>query len=276
MGETLGFNNGQSNTGAIAFEIISAELPDIATMRNDYLGSLPEFQELYLELMVPGADFYTIGSNTQIIGYVIISDRVLIEFYLIGKFIPYCPEIFKQIIKRLSGGSIYCKSFDSLLLNCCLVQSLHYKLIGEHYRDFYITDIAISKNLNYRMAIEEDIPFLLKQEDGLYETPDELNMFTRGQNISMFYNGAEFIGCGFLIKVHPGWDYYDIGMWVHPSFRNKGYATQIISVLKGICLNNNWKPVCGCDINNIASQKTLEKCGFFSKHKLIEFLIPLL
>jgi len=275
MGETLGFINEKSGPGALGHEIISVGFSDITSMRNNYLGSLPEFQELYLELMVPGAGFFQIVSTNQIIGYVIISDRVLIEFYLVDKFIPNSLEIFKSIVKYQSVKSIYCKSFDYVLLNCCIMQLFPYKLIGAHYRDYYNTNVAISQSLNYRMANEEDIPLLLKQEDGLYETQAELIMFVKGNNVSIFYEGDELIGCGFSIKAHPGWNFYDIGMWVHPSFRNKGYATQIISVLKGICLKNKWKPICGCDINNIASQKTLEKCGFFSKHKLIEFLVPL-
>ena len=60
-------------------------------------------------------------------------------------------------------------------------------------------------------------------------------------------------------------------MWVNSAFRNKGYATRIIANLKGYCLKNNIFLTCGCDIDNIASKKTLEKNGFISKHDLLEF-----
>jgi hypothetical protein len=33
------------------------------------------------------------------------------------------------------------------------------------------------------------------------------------------------------------------------------------------------KPSCGCAIENKASQKTIEKSGFVSKYKLINFMI---
>jgi len=74
-----------------------------------------------------------------------------------------------------------------------------------------------------------------------------------------------------LIRVHADWDYYDIGMWVHPNFRKLGIATVIVSWLKDKYLKNNWKPICGCAIDITGSQKTLEKNGFVSKYKLIEF-----
>jgi hypothetical protein len=38
-------------------------------------------------------------------------------------------------------------------------------------------------------------------------------------------------------------------------------------------LENRLKPSCGCDVNNIASQKNIEKSGFVSKHKLICFAV---
>jgi RimJ/RimL family protein N-acetyltransferase len=257
------------------FQISTSDFKEIETLRKDYLTSLPEFQELYLELMVPDATKYQVKDHEEIIGYAIItSEKILIEFHLIEKCIPHCNEIFKYLMEQLLVKSIYCKSFDFILLNCCLVQSLPYKLIGAHYRNYFYTEIRISPDLTHRLAQEDDIPFLLKQEDGLYETQDELKMFVKGRNISMFYADEKFVGCGFMIRVHPDWDYFDIGMWVNPLYRKQGYALQIISVLKETCLKNNHKPICGCDIDNIASQKTLEKCGFYSKYKLIGFYNP--
>jgi len=41
--------------------------------------------------------------------------------------------------------------------------------------------------------------------------------------------------------------------------------------LRAYAIENGMKPSFGCAIDNIASQKTLEKSGFISKHKLIDF-----
>lgn len=254
------------------FQIIPTSFEKIKSTRNEYLRSLPEFQELYLELMVPSAKNFIITIDSSHAGYVLLNtENIMFEFYLHDSYISQSKEIFRHIVQELGVKRIYCKSFDYLLYNCCITESYPHQIIGALYRNYNDVGILVNPNLSYRLACDEDIPFLLKQEDGLYESPSELEMFVKGQNISMFYEQGNFIGCGFYIKVHTDWNFVDIGMWVHPAFRRHGFATQIISVLKENCIKNNKKPICGCDIHNSASQKTLEKCGFISKHKLFEY-----
>jgi len=254
--------------------IEKAELNEISQLRADYLNSLSEFQELYLEMFIADSQIYKIGFNEICIGYVIkTTDNILIEFYIIDKFIAIYSDIFQVIINDLGINTIYCKSFDSLLLSCCMKEKYIYILIGSLFRDYFATDKFSMNDLTIKFAENNDYDFLLQQEDGLYESPKELERFVNGKNIIMFQRNSQLLGCGFLIKIHANYDYYDIGMWVNPIFRKQGIATMIISYLKDTCIQNNWKPICGCDIDNIASQKTLEKNGFFSKHKLIEFKV---
>jgi len=255
-------------------QIRKAKLTDITPLRVDYLNSLTEFQELYLEIFIDNSDVYKIDFNGNFIGYAIKTvDNILVEFYLIDRFIPNCNDIFQTIIRDLAISSIYCKSFDSLLLNCCLSNSYAYKLHGTLFRDYIDSEKIAINDLSIRFAESKDYSFLLQQEDGLYETPDELEKYINGSNVVMFQKENQLLGCGYLIKVHANYDYFDIGMWVNPNFRKQGIATLIISYLKDMCLQKNWKPICGCAIENIASKKTLEKNGFVSKHKLIEFKI---
>ena len=55
----------------------------IESLRNKHLKSLPEFQELYLELMIPNADKYLLIEESDEIGNAIIKkNRILIEFFL--------------------------------------------------------------------------------------------------------------------------------------------------------------------------------------------------
>jgi RimJ/RimL family protein N-acetyltransferase len=141
------------------------------------------------------------------------------------------------------------------------------------FRDYVNSEPIAVNDLSIRFAENKDYSFLLQQEGELYETPDELKKFVNGHNVILFQKDDQLLGCGYLIKVHPNYDYFDIGMWVNPNFRKQGIATLIISYVKDTCLKSNWIPICGCAVENMASQKTLEKNGFISKHKLIEFAI---
>ena len=70
---------------------------------------------------------------------------------------------------------------------------------------------------------------------------------------------------------YPDKEILDVGMWVNPVFRRQGYATLIISHLKETCLKAGYTPIAGCAADNIVSRRTLEKCGFMTKHCAIVF-----
>jgi len=253
-------------------QIIKTEIQAIADLRTDYFNSLPEFQELYLEMLIEESDYYLLTNSNCEVGYIIkTKSNILVEFYLVDEQIPYCNDIFTSIISEYLILSVYCKTFDSLLMKCCLYNSSKYQIIGRLFRDCFKTVDYPLTVLTNRYATMADYDFLLLQEDGLYETPEELKRFVNGENVIMFMKDNELYGCGYLIKIHTNWDFYDIGMWVNPRFRNKGIATGIISNLKQTCLMNNWRPICGCAYDNVGSKRTLEKNGFVSKYMLVEF-----
>lgn len=256
--------------------IVKTDKEEIVLLSEEHLKRLPVFQELFLEMLVQEGICYNINLDEVRAGYVVMTkDRILVEFHLQDKYIPYCPEIIEKTISGLKIKKIYCQSFDSLLLSSCMLQSLDYKLIGHLFRDIIEVPSYTNKQLQVKWATEEDYCFLLEQKDGLYETPEELRTFIRRRSVLMFYDPLnQLTGCGYLIKIHESFDYYDIGMWVNPDFRKQGIATAIISWLKEWCLRNDYLPICGCDIRNVASRKTLEKNGFVSQYKLIEFTVP--
>lgn len=259
------------------FQLLKTELSDIENYREHYLKSLPEFQELFLELMIQESGCYSITIANKIIGYTIVTDEnTLIEFYLVDRFIPECSRIFRTIIKELSVTHIYCKSFDSLLLNCCLLQLYNYDVLGVMYRDFQQPEVNIKMNITARVANSMDIDLLLNQGDGieeLFENSLQLGNFIDFDTVLMFYQNDQFVGCGTILRTHTKWLYHDIGIWVKSDFRKQGIATQMVTYMREYCISKEWTGTCACAFDNIASQKTLEKSGFISKYKLIDFQV---
>ena len=149
---------------------------------------------------------------------------------------------------------------------------MQYEVFGRMFRKILASEkFHTDSRYDVRLAQMSDYNFLLQQKGGLYETPKELEDLIGKGTVTMFIGHGQLVGCGYSIPVFPNGDYYDIGMWTNPEFRNTGVATYIISYLKEECISNNKIPVCGCAVDNIASMKTLEKNGFVSKYKLIKF-----
>jgi RimJ/RimL family protein N-acetyltransferase len=255
--------------------IVSSTIDNIKNWRNDYLSSLPEFQELFIEIMIKDSNCYLLQIDGNQIGYSILnSDGVLIEFFVMGKYVPSSYLFFSQLLNDLSVTEIYCKSFDSLLLSNCLLSSFSYSAIGVLYRDYVEALIRKDPEIAMQKADNSSIRFLLGQDDSikeLFETEQELTEFINNQNVFEFYKNDEFIGCGMVLRTHDDWNFCDLGVWVKPSRRGHDFGSQIILSLRAFAIKNSLKPSCGCAIDNIASQKTIEKSGFVSKHKMISF-----
>ncbi|MFO7575255.1 MAG: GNAT family N-acetyltransferase [Bacteroidales bacterium] len=254
---------------------VKTTIDKIREFRTEYFNSMPEFQELYIELMIDDSDYYLIQTDGNDIGYAIINtDDILIEFYVIDKYVAGSYEIFRQLVKELSVTEIYCKSFDSLLLSNCLLCSFPYSVIGVLYRDYVEPMVLPDPGITMIKSDLSSIGLFKEQDDSikeLFETDDQLTGFITKENVFEFYRNDEFVGCGMVIITNPDWNYCDLGVWVKPSSRGKKIGSQIILRLREFAIGNSLKPSCGCAVENIASQKTIERSGFVSRHKLISF-----
>lgn len=321
----------------------------ILEMRNEYLTSLPKFQDLYLEIVVKDSDYYLLLSEFQTIGYAVVNDsNTLVEFYVCAKYLKEscwqeegdftyqtkvnerCNELFKTILSECKIEQILCKSFDMQLMNCCNANRLPHTVQGILYREFsaplsspennshvtastHLTDnshladnshlIEISPitdnspltastpltdnsrladnfvannfldsaNVVMRYAQISDLPILISQDDEVFEPKEHLVVNVNRKEIIIFEKNSLIVGCGFLTRIAEDFDYFDLGVWVNPDHRRKGYAVWIMQYMRSLCLNSGWVPICGCSAENHASQKMLSKIGYVCNHKLLEF-----
>jgi len=247
-----------------------ATLQEIETMRITRLSSLPEFQDLYLELQIPYAELVMLSHAGTSVGYVVMKGSMMLEFFVKDTSQSDVCLHFSEIVKTCGVENILVQSFDQVLIKCCSRFYSHQE-VGLLYRDF--TQVAIPKDpdISFRLATLHDLPFLLMQEDGVFEPKGMISGAIEKSEIILCMSSEKIVGCGFITRIHPLWAYYDIGVWVIPTFRMHGYATQIISTLVETCVNNHWIPICGCGVENLGSQRTLEKNGFISNHRLLAF-----
>jgi len=241
--------------------------------RQYNLNSLSSFQELYVEWLVAESTLYFVFVNNIKVGYLYIThSKIIVEFFLADEYISSKEDVFKTVLAVLKPKKAYVKTFDFVFMACCNMYQKKSKPIGLLFRriseEKYFT---LEKGIHIRIADDNDLLFLKSQKSGLYENEDELIRLITNKNIIMYFLGEDLIGCGFLIRVNEMFDYYDIGMWVNPGYRNKGYAKQIIGNLKEKCIQEKKIPICGCAIENVGSRKTLEANGMKTIHQLVEY-----
>jgi len=242
-------------------------------IRKPYLEELAFAQEYYLELVIPTCNIFSIESNHENIGYAIITvDSTLIEFYLVPRYRKNSKEIFSFIVSQNNIHNILCKSFDYSLLNCCVSNGYTYTVDGLMFRN-KLEDLVFieDKAINVSFATNEHIPFFKQQNDEVFEPKELLEEAIKNKTIIVFENNKSIIGCGFVNIVYLNSNYCDIGVWVEQNNRKKGYGSYIMKYLSNSCKAKQLIPVCGCGVDNIISQKTLSKCGYYSEFSLLNF-----
>ena len=149
------------------------------------------------------------------------------------------------------------------------------KVIGYNFRDRSRSYEPLPvPDLRIRTASRNDIGLITSHSDGIFETHEikDIPFWISRGSIRIFEDAeGEFVGYGMFNRTVEEKDWFDIGMYVNPDHRKKGYGTWIIDRLANTCIEKGWRPTAGCAFENTASKKTLERSGFVSKHLIVEF-----
>ncbi len=249
-----------------------ASLNEIAPLRAQYLDELFEPQELFLELKVRISAAYRLSLANMPVGYVLLDEpeRTLLEYYVSRPFISHVDAIFGDILQRCAIRQAFCKSFDHTLLSCCMAYQKSVRPVGVLFREYApLEQPEAPAPVRARFATANDIPLITAVNEEIFESDEEIHETVGNQNMFLFEQGTALVGFGIFQRNIPGRPDFDIGMLVTKPFRRQGYGSYFIRFLTEYCQKNDWRPICGCDVKNIASRLTLEKAGYIGRHRLL-------
>jgi GNAT superfamily N-acetyltransferase len=249
---------------------------ELGPLREDYLDSLLEPVELYLEVLMKDATPYVVTSEDREMAYAVADDNgVLYEFHVLHENLPCTTEIFRKVLKDLSIRKAYCQSFDHLHLSMCMIHSRGRRVIGYCFRERRkLKAPKPEAEIRERTAVIEDLDLVRKHREEIFDDNEveDIPFYINKGSIRIFETtNGDFLGYGLINRTVPGRDWFDIGMYVHPDHRRKGYGTYILHRMMNICDRNGWRPVAGCAIENELSRRTLEKAGLISRYVMLEF-----
>ncbi len=253
--------------------IKAASAAAIAPWRDFNLNSLPEAQELYLEMLIDKAACYIVHVYNKPSGYFFLgNDGALLEYFIIPEYIDLVDRIFQEIVRAFAVQTALCKSFDYTLLSCCIAVQKSVKAIGIHFRERREKPLPpLNPAVQIRFAKPADEHKIAQMNEEVFEEDEQISDYIKTQRILVFTIKDTILGFGIFARVIPGRPEFDIGMLVDKPFRKQGYGSYIIHYLAEYCRKNGWRGICGCAIDNIASRKSLEKAGFIARYRLLEF-----
>lgn len=232
-----------------------------------------EAQELFLELQIHHANIFLITLGSTPIGYFFVDKTpTLLEFYVIRAYIDQVDLIFEEIIHAFSIKKALCKSFDHTFLSCCVGVQKQTKAIGLLCREYEEQPLPnTTRDITIRFAGPEDEQHIAAINEEVFDHEDEIREVIKKHNMLIFEHGSNIIGFGIFQRVIPGRSEYDIGMLVDRRYRRQGYGAYIIRYLVDYCKSHDYRPICGCAIENDASRRCLERVGFIARYRLLEF-----
>ncbi|MRS01998.1 N-acetyltransferase [bacterium] len=250
-----------------------ASLDEIANLRNQYLDELIEPQELFLELSVVNANIYLIHLNGEQIGYFLTNDEtVLLEYFITQKFVFLADSILIRIVNDFSITTAVCKSFDHLLLSCCVGIQKKTRVVGVLFRTYHPNcNKDHYADVTARQATIDDEKHIIEINEEVFDHDHEVLEYINKKQLLIFEKEGIPVGFGIFSRVIEGRPDFDIGMLVEKGFRGQGLGQFIISYLAEYCISRGWRPVAGCAVENIASRRTLEKAGFIAGYRMLEF-----
>jgi GNAT superfamily N-acetyltransferase len=244
--------------------------PVLNRLRSGYFEYLYEPQDMHSESLIRKAASHVLWKGSDPVGYFISDDNgTLLEFYVSDERLA--ENAFNHMLDARSITRIICKTFDPLLLCLSIGRTTHAKRIAFHFTTIADERFQQVKTISTRSAQFSDVGSILAINDDFFDSEEEVGSYIKKGALLLYEDENELLGCGLVQPVLDDHSAYDLGMLVNPSRRRQGIGQHIIRHLKADCLSRGRRPICCCDIGNLASRACLEAAGFRSRHQTVEF-----
>lgn len=238
-----------------------------------YLDSLPEPQELFLEDMVQRGEVWSIDAPE---GYAVTCEGMLVEFHVAPSGEDVRLAAFDAVVAASGVSGIVLKSFDRVLLALAGCRAGPLSQVGLLFRRCEPVAPSDLPPLRPRPAAGDDLTAVLGLDPEFFDDPDEVAFYAGSDEAELIlFHGEDGVlaGCGISSTVVAGRPGTDIGMVVAPDRRGRGVGTAIVAAMRDRVAARGGRAICGCDIDNIASRRCLERAGFRTDHVLLKGLL---
>lgn len=247
--------------------------PPPADMRAEHLASLEGPQEMYLERRVAQGRTWLLEQGDRRIGYAVIDgDGELLElFHRLSSTIDL-PALLGMLAATAGVASCLYQSFDPGMRTLATAVAARTEQVGVLFRTILDPNCRPRADVSMRQADQADVARIAGIDAEFFADSDEIRRYLDLGGLWLLQTAANrVVGCGVAEPVLPGGTAIDIGMMVAPEFRRQGYGAFIVSQLKIDQLSKGLRPICGCAIDNVGSQRAIQKAGFAPDHKLLRF-----
>lgn len=255
----------------VAFEA-AGSIEELMPWRAQYLDSLPASQEVLVEVQVPSAQGQRILHEGRVVGYALLREDSVIEFFLQRDYAVFGQSVFNQLLAHTGAKRALVKSFDALFFSSCVDRQVALRSVGLLVRDYEKRELPQLPELAYtaRAAVVDDLPRVQAVDQQVFTDPSRLRFVIERNYMLLFEQGSTLLGFGIMRVVVPGRPGVDIGIALDKPYRKLGHAPYFLQHMAETCLARGLTPIAGCSIDNKPVRSTGERIGMFAQHRLLE------
>jgi GNAT superfamily N-acetyltransferase len=204
------------------------------------------------------SDPYLIRMEGRIAGYGLVANKhwpeTVHEFYISPAYRAAALPMFRRLLEVSQAAKILAQTNDRLMLLMLYDCAANIATDTILFEDASTTHLTCPAGI-LRKITEADKERLVEQK----LDPDGDWMIES--------DGVPVAAGGVLFHYNP--PYGDIYMAVHEAHRRRGYGSYLVQELKRNAYEMGKKPAARCNVNNVASRKTMQKAGLLPCARLL-------
>lgn len=278
----LGWSNAAIERYVNLFMLTSIQIEQASTIQqisDAYLHTLTAPMDgMWASAIIPDAHFWEIQDNGERAGYFCLdADQYLLRFHVWENYLHRAREIFHWLLSTHHIQHALASTIEPLYFSLCLdVQ----KQMTPHTYLFQDTTATVStpelnSSRTFRKAAQSDLDEIVRFYQANTEGPGDwiqgfLSERLNRDELFVLYDQHTLVATGECIPSQKQTPYADLGMVVAQAYRSKGLGSFMLTQLKQYCYQTGLKPICSCEVTNLASQKAIEKAGFISVQRIMK------
>lgn len=251
---------------------------DLATQRADYLlSTMVPLDGMWENAFFPMAIHSKIVHDKQSIGFCSINaEGKLLGFNVDDSALQRAA--FSQCIEELEPSGAFASTAEPAYLSLCADHQISMSVNALMYVENDEHQIAPStpSGTNVRAARPDDLEVAISFGVAAIEANREwlsgyFDERIKKNELFGLWAGTELIATG-ECRMSPNQPQVaDVGMIVGAGYRKRGLATFMLQYLRSIGRHKELELICSTESSNIGAQKAIERAGFVSRHRILEF-----
>lgn len=225
-------------------------------------------------LYIPSSQHYLISDNNDTIGYCCVNDQgALVQIYLQNEFRVAMNQVIKALISSKTISSASLSTNEPTAFNACLLIASSKQantFCYEHNNEMAVLNSA----QKLEVATPDDIPAIksfFKEQVGMDDSFGYTENLVSRKELFQVKEGDVIVATSERRISDTQPNIVDLGIIVNRNFQGKGIATKVLQQQANRVLELGKRPICSTTIDNKASQKAIEKAGFYCSNIIFDF-----